>query len=106
MEGFKSKMEGFRFEMEGQNIHRYEKIYLNVSHFRKRETLTNVRFWRLVVDFPTRRSGFEHRPGYVGFVVYKVALGQGFSQRIGFPANSHPRNYSMVTITYHLGLVQ
>jgi hypothetical protein len=36
----------------------------------------------------------------VGFVVEKVALGQVS------PANLHSTNFSTITITYHLGLVQ
>jgi hypothetical protein len=42
----------------------------------------------------------------VGFVVSKVALGQAFSKYFGFPANLHSTNFSTITITYHLGLVQ
>jgi hypothetical protein len=34
---------------------------------------------------PPRRPGFEIGPGHVGFVVGKVALGQIFSEHIGFP---------------------
>jgi hypothetical protein len=37
----------------------------------------------------------------VGFVVDKVALAQVFS-----PANLHSTNFSTITLTYHLGLVQ
>jgi hypothetical protein len=37
----------------------------------------------------------------VGFVVDKVVLGQVFS-----PANLHSTNWSTITLTYHLGLVQ
>jgi hypothetical protein len=40
---------------------------------------------RLVAGFPQRRHGFEARSGNVGFVVDKVALGQGFSKYFGFP---------------------
>jgi hypothetical protein len=36
----------------------------------------------------------------VGFVVDKVALGQVS------PVNLHSTNFSTITITYHLGLVQ
>jgi hypothetical protein len=35
----------------------------------------------------------------MGFVVRKVALGLGFSQYFGFPANSHSASCSI--ITYH-----
>jgi hypothetical protein len=43
----------------------------------------------------------------VGFVVGKVALGQVFSEYFGFPcANLYSTNFSTITITYHLGLVQ
>jgi hypothetical protein len=42
----------------------------------------------------------------VGFVVVKVALGQVFSEYFGFPANLHSADFSTITITYHLGLVQ
>jgi hypothetical protein len=43
----------------------------------------------------------------VGFVVNKVALGQGFSENTSVsPANLHPTNFSTVTITYYPGLVQ
>jgi hypothetical protein len=43
---------------------------------------------RLVAGFPPRRPGFDPRSGYVGFVVDKVALGQVFSEYIGFPCQS------------------
>jgi hypothetical protein len=42
----------------------------------------------------------------VGFVVDKVALGQVFSDYFGSAANVHSTNFSTITITYHLGLVQ
>jgi hypothetical protein len=42
----------------------------------------------------------------VGYVVDKVVLGQAFSQCFGSPANLHSTNFSTITITYHLGLVQ
>jgi hypothetical protein len=42
----------------------------------------------------------------VGFVVDKVALGQVFSEYFGSPASLHSIDFSTVTITYHLGLVQ
>jgi hypothetical protein len=43
----------------------------------------------------------------VGFVVGKVALGQVSSEYFGFPcANLHSTNFSTITITYHLRLVQ
>jgi hypothetical protein len=42
----------------------------------------------------------------VGFVVDKVALGQVFSEYFGFPPNLHSTNFSTITITYHLDLVQ
>jgi hypothetical protein len=42
----------------------------------------------------------------VGFVVDKVALGQVFSEYSVSPANLHSTNFSTITITYHLGLVQ
>jgi hypothetical protein len=40
----------------------------------------------------------------VGFVVYKVALGQVFSEYFD-DANLHSNNCSTITIIYHLGLV-
>jgi hypothetical protein len=42
----------------------------------------------------------------VGFGVDKVALGKIFSEYFGSPANLHSSNFSTITITYHLGLVQ
>jgi hypothetical protein len=39
-------------------------------------------------------------------VVDKVALGHVFSKYFGSPANLHSTNFSTITITYHLGLVQ
>jgi hypothetical protein len=43
----------------------------------------------------------------VGFVVHKVALGQGFSEYISISAaNLYSANFSTITITYHPGLVQ
>jgi hypothetical protein len=41
----------------------------------------------------------------VGFVVDKVALGQVFSEYLGFP-NLHSTNFPTITITYHPRLVQ
>jgi hypothetical protein len=38
-----------------------------------------------VAGFPPRRPGFETRSGHVGFVVDRVALGQVFSEYVGFP---------------------
>jgi hypothetical protein len=42
----------------------------------------------------------------VGFVVDKVALGQGFSEYFGFPCQSSFHKFLNNPITYHLGLVQ
>jgi hypothetical protein len=43
----------------------------------------------------------------VEFVVDKVALGLVFSEYISVsPPNLHSTNFSTITITYHLGLVQ
>jgi hypothetical protein len=43
----------------------------------------------------------------VGFVVDKEALGQVFSEYISVPpANLHSTNFSTITLTYQLGLVQ
>jgi hypothetical protein len=42
---------------------------------------------------------------HVGFVVDKVALGQVFSEYLGFPADLHSTNFFTITITYHPGLV-
>jgi hypothetical protein len=42
----------------------------------------------------------------VGFVVDKVPLGQVFSEYFVSPANIYSTNFSTVTITFHLGLVQ
>jgi hypothetical protein len=42
----------------------------------------------------------------VEFVVDKVALEQVFSEYFGTPANLHSTNFSTITITYHLRLVQ
>jgi hypothetical protein len=42
----------------------------------------------------------------VGFVVDKVALEQVFSEYFGFPCQFNSTNFSTITITYHLGLVQ
>jgi hypothetical protein len=39
---------------------------------------------RLYAGFPPRRPGVEPRPGHVGFVVDKVALGQVFSEYFDF----------------------
>jgi hypothetical protein len=40
---------------------------------------------RLVAASQLRRPGFEPRPGYMEFVVVRVALGQVFSEYLGFP---------------------
>jgi hypothetical protein len=42
----------------------------------------------LVTGFPPRRPGFEPGSGHVGFMVYKVARGQVFSEYFGFPCLS------------------
>jgi hypothetical protein len=42
----------------------------------------------------------------VGFVVDKVALGQVFSEYVGFPASLHSTSFSTIIVTYHPGLVQ
>jgi hypothetical protein len=42
----------------------------------------------------------------VGFVVDKVALGQGFPSTSVSLANLHSTNFSTITLTYHPGLVQ
>jgi hypothetical protein len=43
----------------------------------------------------------------VGSVVDKVELGQVFSESTSVsPANLHSTNFSTITLTYHLGLVQ
>jgi hypothetical protein len=42
----------------------------------------------------------------VGFVVDKVALGRVLPSTSVSPANLHYTNFSTITITYHLGLVQ
>jgi hypothetical protein len=39
---------------------------------------------RLVAGFKLRRPRFDSRSGNVGFVVYKAALGQFFSEYFGF----------------------
>jgi hypothetical protein len=45
---------------------------------------------RLDVGFPQRRPGFAYGQ-HVGFVVDKAALGQVFSEYLGFPCQSfHP----------------
>jgi hypothetical protein len=59
---------------------------------------------RVVAGFPPRRPGLAPESGQVGFVVGKVALGQVFSEYLGFSCQSsfhqilHPPN--------HLGHVQ
>jgi hypothetical protein len=40
---------------------------------------------RLAAGFPARRSGFDPGSFHVGFVVYKVALGQVFPEYFGLP---------------------
>jgi hypothetical protein len=42
----------------------------------------------LVAGFPPRRPGFKPGFSHVGFVVYKVALAQVFSEYFGFPCQS------------------
>jgi hypothetical protein len=44
----------------------------------------------LVLTFPPRRTGFP-RPGHMGFVVEKVALGQVLSEYFSFPSQSFHR---------------
>jgi hypothetical protein len=44
-----------------------------------------------VAGFPQRRLGLEPRPGHVGFVVDKVALGQVFSEHFSFSCHSFHR---------------
>jgi hypothetical protein len=43
---------------------------------------------RLVAGFPPRCPGFDPRSGHVGFVVDRVALGQIFSENLGFLCQS------------------
>jgi hypothetical protein len=45
-----------------------------------------------------KRAGFEPGSGHVGFMVDKVALGQVFSECLGFPVNLHSTSYSTITI--------
>jgi hypothetical protein len=40
---------------------------------------------------PTAAARFEPRPGYVGFVIIKVALRQVFSEHLSFPCHSFHR---------------
>jgi hypothetical protein len=55
------------------------------------------------VYFP---PAYEHAR-HVGFVVDKVELEPVFSEYISVsPANLHSANFSIITITYHPGLVQ
>jgi hypothetical protein len=65
---------------------------------------------RLVAGFPPQRPGFEDGPGYVGFVVDKVALVQVSSEYSGFSSYSTDCAkiiiIIIIIIIYHLGLVQ
>jgi hypothetical protein len=56
--------------------------------------------------FPPRRPGFKPGSSHVRFEVDKEALGQVLSEYFTFPADLHSTNFSTITITYHLGLVQ
>jgi hypothetical protein len=38
----------------------------------------STRLRNLVAEVSSRRSGFDHRPGHLGFLVVKVALGHVF----------------------------
>jgi hypothetical protein len=62
----------------------------------------------MIVDgFPPWRPKFKPGSSHVRYVVDKVALGQVFSPSTSVsPANLHSTNFSTITITYHLGLVQ
>jgi hypothetical protein len=55
---------------------------------------------RLAAEFSPQRSGFEPRPGYVGFVVDKVALGLVFAKYFGFPCQFS--FYRLLHIHHHL----
>jgi hypothetical protein len=54
------------------------------------------------------KNGSKDMCVVVFVVTDKVVLGQVFSEYFGFisPANLHSTNFSTITITYHLGMVQ
>jgi hypothetical protein len=54
---------------------------------------------RLVTGFPPRRSGFMPKSYYVGFVVDKMALGQVFSECVGF---SYQFSFQRLLYTHYL----
>jgi hypothetical protein len=59
---------------------------------------------RLVDGFPPRRPGFDITSDHVGFVVYKMELGQSPPSTSIFPVNSRSTDWSI--IMYRPGLVQ
>jgi hypothetical protein len=61
-----------------------------------------MQFKRLVAGFPPQLPGLKPGFSHVGFVVDKVALRQVFSEY----SNLHSTNFSTISITYHLGLVE
>jgi hypothetical protein len=52
------------------------------------------------LGFPPRRSAFDPGSGQVGFVVDKVALGQIFSEYLGFPCQSSFTKFPIIIITW------
>jgi len=52
----------------------------------------SIRLKNLVADVSSRRFGFDHRPGHLGFVVVKVTLGHVFSRVLGFLPLLHSTN--------------
>jgi hypothetical protein len=63
-----------------------------------------VRMITKLFRIPPRRPGFATRSGQVGFVVYKVALGQVLSEYFGFPCQ--PAFHQILHYHNHPGQVQ
>jgi hypothetical protein len=63
-------------------------IFVSIGENRfklKSKFIDCIRSDQPVVGFTQRRPGFEPGSGHVGFVVYKVAREQVFSEYFGFP---------------------
>jgi hypothetical protein len=69
-----------------RNITAFQDFPISTSTiFTKPKTNDSVSLRWLVAGFPPRLPRFDPRLSHVGFVVDKVALGQVFSENVGFP---------------------
>jgi hypothetical protein len=77
--------------------------FLRISNFLQK-VVPQLR--RLVAGFPPRRPGFEHRSGYVGFVVDRVHWSRFSPSTSVSPANCHSTDYSTFIIIIIIIIIQ